>query len=398
MSSGLSAQRGQVRSEPGGEARQSLLAFVSRILLVILLVAAFLFLFKRSTRLEPELQAVLDGEEEALRAGDWGEFAALLDPDHAPFRQHQKAQFDAVMSARRRGESYVGIPYPLHVVEAGRRDDRAWARVSGEGPDGQPFYRVEFFRQLYGDWLHTGPNPAWWGAEREEHTAHVVWRYREAEEAWITEVAPFMEAAHARACADLGLDPRRSVVTFDLCYSIDCNHVLFYTAGPSISLPAPLLAGWSGETAAEVLPGIMVGNLLARAMGSGSDPNVSVGNVPAWMDGIRLWETGRVTGIPGSEFWLTELRTAAADGSFLSLDAMAYPPTPDTYSLLYAQSYALVEYLVARHGPGVLPALVRAAVPSNTPRETIEEAFGPDFDLAAFEQEWMAWMQAEYGQ
>ncbi|MBN1659706.1 MAG: hypothetical protein JXA93_14970 [Anaerolineae bacterium] len=396
MSSSRHAERGQVWPEPDEDARRPPLAFVMRILLVLLLVAVFLFLFKRSTRLEPKLQAVLDGEEEALRAGAWDAFAVLLDPDHAPFRQYQKEQFDFVMLARRRGESYTLAPYPLHVVEAGRRDDRAWAKVSGERPDGELFYRVEFFRQVYGAWLHTGPDPAWWGAEREQHTAHVVWRYREAEETWITEVAPLMEAAHARACTDLDLDPRRHVVTFDLCYSIDCPGVLLYPTGPSIDLLAPLLAGWPAETAAQVLPGIMVGNLLARAVDL-SDLDALGGKGSVLMEGIRLWETEQVTGSAVGGVWLTDLRTAAAGGRFLSLDEMAFPAAPDNSTLLYAQSYALVDYLVARLGVDALPALVRASIPSNTLREALEEVLGPEADLAAFEEEWMAWMWATYG-
>jgi hypothetical protein len=81
---------------------------------------------------------------------------------------------------------------------------------------------------------------------------------------------------------------------------------------------------------------------------------------------------------------------AAADGSLMPLDALAYqfPTTRDRFALAYAESVAAIDYLVQTHGQPSLVALIRSYAAGVTDDEAFRAALGQD--AAAIDAAWRA--------
>lgn len=369
-----------------------------RLALVLAAVVAFVLLFKRATAPDRQLQAVLDSEIQALNRADWEAFQALQDPQDPGFRRHQKTQYDSLHMARRRNEAWATAPQPrLHVVEVGRHDDRAWALVM-EDPDGDLTLgatRIEFFRREYGQWLHTGPDPEHWGPEQESHTEHITWRYREADAERVARLATMAEDLTKQVCDDVGLELAADAVTINLCYSLDCGYMI-YPLEDAMNLPTPLLFGFDDKN----LEYLLAHMLADRFIGLASELEQGVpGLSSSLLNGIGRWEVAQALGpAPGGDPFFT-LRQAVASDTLLSLSELSDPELGgEARALVYNQAYTLVEYIVARYGRQVLPALVHAAGHRVGVVETLQEVLGPDLDLAAFEADWLAFVRERYGE
>lgn len=376
--------------------------FLLRLVGVLAVVVAVVLVAKRATAPERQLQAVLDAEVQALNRGDWKAFEALLDPEDPVFRRHQKSQFDSFLFVREQGES-LALPTP-HIVEASREGDRAWALVM-EDPDGDPAAgpaagsaKIEFFRQVYGQWLHTGPDPEHWGREQESRTEHVVWRYREADAEQVARLAPLAESFVRQVSDDVGLELKAGALAINLCYAADCGYVI-YPPERELNLPTPRLFGYDEETLEYTLANLLAAHLVPQAAGVDSQ------SVPvAWqiLSAVERWEVEQMTGEAPWGDPLLPLRQAATAGTLLSLEELDQPPDGENTALIYDQAYTLVEYTVAQYGRQVLPALVRAAgsrpsLISDT-AEVLRKALGPDLDLAAFEAGWLEFVRERYGE
>jgi hypothetical protein len=374
--------------------------FILRLVVVLAAVVAVVLLVKRAIAPEQQLQAMLDAEAQALNRGDWQTFQGLQDSEDPGFRRYQKSWFDSFLSARSRGEP-VTVP-SLHVVEVGRRGDQAWALVmedpdagSASGPLTGPA-RIEFFRRVYGQWLHTGPDPDHWGPPQESQTGQITWRYREADAGQVARLAPFAEALQQQIGHDVGLDAGDEALGINLCYSMECGYVLFPQGG-EIELPTPLLVGYDEEGLEFTLANLLASHLVNRAAGF---DHQALSDSPI-LSGIKRWEVIQVTGGAPDADEFPALRQAVAGGTLLSLEELDGPPDPDHIALASDQAYTLVEYTLAQYGRAVLPALVQAAGQVHylgpATRETLQAALGPDLDLVAFEAGWLAYLRERYG-
>ena len=383
-----------------GEGRGSRLwTFVGRLVLALAAVVAFVLLFKRATAPERQLQEVLEAEAEALNRGDWKAFEALQDPEDVDFRRYQKSQFDSFVFARQRGESWAMTNQPIpYVVEVGRRDDEAWALVM-EDPDGDPGpaegprppAKIAFFRRAYGQWLHTGPDPDYWGQPQESRSEHILWRYREADAARVARLAARAEALAGQVSKDVGLELETNAVAINVCYSMDCGYVV-YPLDRELNLPTALLFGYDEQMTESLLANLLIGHLVREAAGYDGPSLAAAERI---LDGVERWEEAQLTG----EAWRpVALRDAVADGTLLSLEQFEVPLDDESSALVYAQSYTLVEYIVAQYGREVLPALVRAAGYRVGVVGALRETLGVDLDLAAFEAGWLDFVRERYGE
>lgn len=372
--------------------------FLLRLVLVLAAVVAFVLLFKRATAPERQIQALLDEETKALNRSDWEAFGALQDPQDPGFRRHQKTQFDSLQMARSRNEAWAMSPQPtLHVVEVSRREDRAWALVM-EDVDGDPQtgpVRIEFFRREYGQWLHTGPAPDHWGPEQESRTEHVTWRYREADAELVARLAAMAENLIEQVCDDTGLELETNALIVNVCYSLDCGYVI-YPLNEVLDLPTPLLFGFDEANLQYLLGHVLVDDLFGRA--TELEEGVPGLSSPL-LSGIESWEVVQVVGeVPG---WHPPdiLKQTVASDTLLGLYELSEPGIEgETAMLRHDQAYTLVDYIVARYGRQVLPALVRAAGRRVGVAETLQEVLGPDLDLAAFEADWLEYVRERYGE
>ncbi|MEJ2209265.1 MAG: hypothetical protein P8129_09545 [Anaerolineae bacterium] len=372
--------------------------FLLRLLLVLGVVVAFVLLFKRATAPERPLQALLDAETRALNHADWQSFRALQDPSDPAFQRYQKTQFDSLLMARQRGEAWATAPQPsLYIVEAQRHNDQAWALVVENREADPPLEpTIEFFRREYGQWLHTGPDPDHWGPEQESHTEHVTWRYREADADLVARLAATAETLIGQVCDDVGIELEAGALSINVCYSLDCGYVI-YPLQDVLDLPTPLLFGSDNEYLEYLLAHTLTDYLIARA----TELEKGVAGLrlaTTLLDGVQYWEAAQIVGQvpPGDP--LGTLRQAVVNDTLLGLYDLDDPSRTEHGALSNGEAYALVEFVVARYGRQVLPELVRAAGHHVGVVESLQEALGPDLDVAAFEADWLTFVRERYGQ
>jgi hypothetical protein len=366
--------------------------FLGRLFVVLAAVVVVVLLAKRANALDRQLQAVLDEETEALERGDWEAFAALQDREDPAFLRQQKSSFDSFVFARSRGEPVVAPS--LYVVQVARRADEAWALVM-EDPEGDPASgpaTIEFFRRVYGQWLHTGPDPDHWGAPQESQSGQITWHYREADAERVARLAPFAEALAGQICDDLGLDREAGTAVVNFCYSSDCGTVV-YPADEEVELPTPGLFGLDEEYLKYVLAHLLTDQLVSRAAGFERGGSLAGSRI---LYGIVQWEVAQVMGGDPDAVPLYSVREAAASGTLLPLEGLDALGSEDT-PLVYDQAHTLVEYLVAQYGREILPALLDASSRRLSVAETLQEVLGPDLDLAAFETGWLSFIRERYG-
>ena len=373
-------------------------AFLLRLVLVLAAVVAFVLIVKRATAPERPLQALLDAETRALNRGDWEAFQALQDPQDPGFRRFQKSRFDSLHSARSRaGAASVADQPLLHIVEVSRRDDQAWALV--KDPEGDPTVgpaKIEFFRREYGQWLHTGPNPDHWGAEQESRTEHVTWRYRETDAGQVARLAAMAESLIGQVCDDVGMELEAGALAINVCYAPDCAYVIYPLDGV-LDLPTPLLVGLGEDDVESLLAHTLADYLIGRA----TELERGVAGLrlaTTLLNGVERWEVVQLMGAVPDSDPLAVLRQAAANGTLLGLNDLDDPTQADNVTLSYGQAYTLVEFIVARYGRQVLPDLVRAAGRHVGVVDSLQEALGPNLDLAAFEADWLAFVRQRYGE
>lgn len=346
------------------------------------------------------IQTLLRSEARALEAGDRAAFMSLQDAADEVWWRHQRDKFNSQQWARERGESWALEPAPrpkVISVELQDEGEEAWVEVVWT-EWGITRRKVEFFRLINGQWIHTGPDERYWGSPLETRTEHLRWIYRERDDGWVTELLDKGEKIYQRVCNDFGLVSAEEQVTIEVAYSLDAAYLPFYPEGPILWMPSPLLVGMEDDNDAQMedYPGALLVNYLA-VQSIGGDVAKVTGARLAALDAIRHWEGMQVRSDGWKSYYASDLAEAIEAGELLPLDEVWGDSTPQQYELARAQSVTLIDYIVERYSKKSIPALLQALGSSTSLDEALQKALGPGFAIEEFEVGWLAFVWEEYG-
>ncbi|NIN66529.1 MAG: hypothetical protein GTO63_17940, partial [Anaerolineae bacterium] len=366
-------------------------------LVVLLFVAAAVLTLRYISRPAWHIQMLLHSEARALEAGDQEKFFSLQDPANKAWLRHQRNEFNSQQWARERGEAWALEPVPKpKVVSVQQQGEEIWAEVVIRRESGT-WRKVEFFRRVNDEWKHTGPNVQFWGSPRETRTTHLHWTYRERDEECIASLLNQGEEIYQRVCDDFGLLPAKGQVTIKVAYSWDGLYLPFYPAGPTLSLPSPLLIGMKEDSEPQTeqpLGALLVNYLAVQAVGG--DVAKVTGARRAALDAIRHWETWEVSSQEREPYWEAPLLQAIEAGELLPLSEVWGEDEPESYTLAVSQSHTLIDYIVTKYGRQSIAALLAALSSSSSLEEALQKALGPGFTMAQFESGWLAFIWARY--
>ncbi len=343
------------------------------------------------------IQTLLRSEARALEAGDQEAFFSLQDAADEVWWRHQRDKFNSRQWARERGESWAQKPVPKpKAVSVELQGEEAWVEVVWT-EEGTTRRKVEFFRLVNDQWIHTGPDERYWGSPLETQIEHLRWTYRERDEKWVADLLDKGEKIHQRICDDFGLVPAEEQVTIEIAYSPDV-YLPFYPEGPILRMLSPLLIGMEDDNdrRLEDLLGAFLVNYLA-VQSVGGDMTRVTGARRAALDAIRYWEGVQVSSDRWKSYYVPDLAEAIEAGGLLFLDQVWGDSTPQQYELARAQSVTLIDYIVERYGKKSIPALLQALGSSTSLDEALQKALGPGFAIEEFEVGWLTFVWEKHG-
>jgi multiple sugar transport system substrate-binding protein len=199
-------------------------AWLAVLATVLVLVTAVTLIIRRYhqalDRITFQIQSVIDLEAQAFADGDAERFLAQQDDEDSEWYE----------SRQQLAESGLGEPdvarqgvLPAKVQRVQLREDIAWVEVI---EDNDPVRRMRFYRQTQRGWLHTAPDPAFWGVPVEAHFERrfvrgsqqtqalpgerLVVRYHRQDQSHLDPVVDQLGAAFYEVCATVGC-PRDEV-------------------------------------------------------------------------------------------------------------------------------------------------------------------------------------------
>ncbi len=140
-------------------------------------------------QLRQQVQAVLDLEQTAVRAGDGDLFFSLQTPDPAWFT----AQLHPHNITRSRADRQA-----TEVEAAG---EMLWANITWTVVETETAYQqIAFFRSVNGRLLHTATDPTYWGRNFRLETGWGRLDYMEVDAPWAEEIAAYAGEVIAETC------------------------------------------------------------------------------------------------------------------------------------------------------------------------------------------------------
>ena len=79
------------------------------------------------------------------------------------------------------------------------------ARPALDGGTAEVYRQTRFYRETDNGWLRTRPDPMLWGQPESMETHHLIWRYRQRDQAAVAEIADQMDALYVALQQDYGL-------------------------------------------------------------------------------------------------------------------------------------------------------------------------------------------------
>lgn len=279
-----------------------------------------------------------------------------------------------------------------------RAEGQADERYEVEPAD---YYRTFFFRRLGERWLHTSPDPAYFGAERVEQSANLTLRYFERDATLYVGGVERLQSILEQAAADLGVDITGKVFTLEITIQpgrygwLDPSftHLLF---------TSPHLSGWSDHPVYDAWSDLAISLIRTLAV-------FKLTQLPGWPDAtgwaliqaVTVWEQQRLfpTQVDQAWLWWFATRVNVAQVAAQSLaDFVPVSPSAQTLSdviRVWSSYELLVEYLAETYGPEVIPALLTNFDVIDDVDEWLRLSTGEG--VGEIEPAWQEWVLATYG-
>jgi hypothetical protein len=212
---------------------------VQRAVLVVMLVTAcsvaiavYLHYRRAHDRLRFQIQSVIDLEARAFVEDDVDLFLAQQDRDAAGWYEFQSLLMEAVHEWPGRLDALPFSALPAEVQNVELHGDVAWVEVI----EGTPAVRrMRFYRQTGRGWLHTAPDPAFWGEEVQLDVGdRLTLRCRERDWPYVAPLAEQLEQDLVQVCATVGCPPK--LVLTVVSYASERSR-------GDIAFPSPWLSG-----------------------------------------------------------------------------------------------------------------------------------------------------------
>jgi hypothetical protein len=116
------------------------------------------------------------------------------------------------------------------------------------------------------------------------------------------------------------------------------------------------------------------------------------GGLPNWLvEGLSMYAEGGL-----ESYFMDILLTALEDGSFISVRSLASPfsAQPEQSYLAYAQSFSLVDYLVATYGQPKMLKLLETFQQGSDYDDALLKVYG--FDMDGLDKLWQAYTAKQY--
>ncbi len=181
--------------------RRNLLRFALLLAMLVAMIAlGVLIVRQRLIDVENQfaqlLQDTVKAEVAALRIGDINSWLASQDAKDESWIAQQRAAFHQYNELKAAGDiQLTGDILAVHI-------DSQFARVLvQENISGQPYSRLWFYRRTDAGWLHTAPDPTFWGEQLRYEGAGVRINYRAADQRFAVALGMALEDWIQRACA-----------------------------------------------------------------------------------------------------------------------------------------------------------------------------------------------------
>lgn len=246
--------------------------------------------------IEQEVQAVVE-------AGEWVQHEApelsadvLVDDSASSYVQWMVTKEQDLLAAKANGHA---SKLDAHIHDLFLTGGTAVAEVilTGLAPahGTPPVYReTRFYRETEQGWLRTQPDPALWGALRTLETDHLIWRYRQRDEAPVIGVAQQIDALYGQLQRDYGLaqspEEAKQVIDVQVDAVPGIISPLMDTPTEAIVVPSPSMYIVPVEwTDAEIL-GQSVALILLENMWIRAVEQHRIERSRSLLFGIRLWQ------------------------------------------------------------------------------------------------------------
>lgn len=229
-----SIERQRDRHRPSWLPRRVLRAVLVVMLVTVCSVALAVYLrYQRvQDHLRFQIQSVIDLEAHTFVEGDVDLFLAQQDRDDIRWFENQSLMSWAAHEWPGGLDAFPLGALPAEVQNVELHGDVAWVEVI----EGTPAVRrMRFYRQTSQGWLHTAPDPAFWGEEVQLDVGdRLTLRCRERDWPYVAPLVEQLEQDLAQVCATMGCPPKLVLTVV--------NYASERSRG-DIAFPSPWLSG-----------------------------------------------------------------------------------------------------------------------------------------------------------
>jgi hypothetical protein len=282
--------------------------------------------------------------------------------------------------------------------------------VGGEGaselPKSANVYKTLFFRRVDERWLHTSPDPAYFGAERVESGPNLTLRYLEQDAIWYEGSVERLQSVLEQVTTDLDIALTDQVFTVEVgaqpgSYGWPSMDDMSFTYHKFTS---PHVIGWSDHPAGDPFADLAFS--LARSLvASKLSPLPDWSDTTGWalIQAVSVWEYERLFPVQGGRAWSWWFSLRADP---MEVAAQSLPDfVPVSVTSVRSESDAnrvwisyqmLVKYLAEAYGPEVVPALLAHYEEIDDVDQWLRLATGDGIEQ--IEPAWQEWVLETYGQ